>query len=183
MPVETRKVGYSRGTYAASSGYFTPVATPTDVVGLINSSATSVTGKLVRITMSATITSAAVMNFQLLLRSTADTGSTPVTIRPITTDQSTAASKLTCVQYSTTNPTPGTPVNTTGLLKLVTLVIPSATTPTNLSADDDQLLWDDNFEGQPITLRTGGQGVYVNLNGAALGAGFQMCVNLIWTEE
>lgn len=163
-----------KATYSYATGFFTPVATPTDIVG-INGSASKII-KIVRITLSSTQTTAGINNWFLLTRSTANTGSTPVAITPVVNDPNDPAATAVVVKYTATNPTTGSLVAN---VKAVSILTPAPATAIN----GDYVLLDDEMVGKPITLRGIAQGLFLNFNGAAVPAGLSLNLNIVVTEE
>lgn len=180
MGQDVQEIGTLRATYSFSTGFFTPYATPGDIVGLINNGTPPTrTCRILRLSMSCTQTTAGINNWFLLLRSTADTGGTPTAANAIPNDQGGDKSALLTVNQYTTAPTPGTLVNTTGLVKAFAL---AALAPAATTADADITILDDEIRGQPITLRAGGQGLYLNFGGAAVPIGLSICLSGMWSE-
>ncbi len=184
MTQQVKSEGQYWATYGASTGYFTPVATPTDILGFKNTATSGVTLKLLRMTIDSTQTAAGINKWFLIYRVTADTGSTPVNVDMIPlAGTGPAATNGWVVQYTVANPTVGTPAGSlgspTGIIKAASLLSPVATSVYT----GEQVLWDDRYDGAPIILPAGGgNGVYLNFNGAAVPGGLSMCVNLIFAR-
>jgi hypothetical protein len=165
----------SVATYGFSSGYFTPVATPTDILGIVGSATKTV--KVQKITLSNIQTTAGNNKFYLIKRSAADTGSTPVAVTAVPFSSANAAATCVVQQYGTTNPTTGAAVGT--------IVSPDVLAPAAATASGGAnfVLFDAKTNGQPILLRGVAEELDVNFNGAAVPAGFSCTVDVQLCEE
>lgn len=162
-------------TYLASTGYFTPVATATDMVGIVGSGTKTI--KIQKITMSGTQTTAGINKYFLIKRSTADTGSTPSAATLVPLDSTNAAATAVVQTYTTTNPTTGTPV---GTIASKSIADPA---PAAVSGTADVVLFDAKNSGQPIVLRGVAQELDLNFAGAAIPSGLSVSVDVQFTEE
>lgn len=172
-PIPAQPTSPAISTYAASSGYFTPYATPTDIITISGSSTTTV--KVTRVTLSSTQTTAGINNWFLNKLSAADTGGTSTGVTAVPMDSANAAATASVLKY-TVIPTPGT---TVGTVRSVAALSPAASSVYN----GEITLFDDQFTGQPIVLRGIAQTLNLNYAGAAVPAGLSMCVNVYWTEQ
>jgi hypothetical protein len=186
MTIDAGKPGLKIATYGASTGFFTPVATPTDFCGMVNTAAvgSGIYLKVVRISISVTQTTAGLNQFFLIGRSTANTGGTPTNLSLVPLDQNNPAGVPGWAVKYAANPSPlGTVTGSataTGIIKAAYVESPTATV---LASPIETLLWNDDYEGQPIVLNPGNQGVYLNFNGAAVPAGMVLCVNFLFTRQ
>ena len=165
-----------RATYYATSDYFTPAATATDVVGILGSDTTTV--KILRVTLSSTQNVAGINKWFLIKRSTADSGGTPTAATLITADSNDAAATAIVRRYGS-NPTLGTAVGTTRALSIL------SPAPASLveQSEGTTVLYDAKATGKAIILRSSAQGLYLNFAGAAVPAGLDIAVNIVFTEE
>lgn len=163
----------ARSSYAASTGYFTPVATPTDVVSIFGSASKTI--RVLRVTVTSTQTTAGVNQWFLLKRSTANTGGTPTAATGVPLDSGNAAATAVVNQY-TANPTTGSLV---GKVKVSNILSPA---PASVSGGES-ILHEELYNGQGIVLRGTAEGLVLNFNGAAVPTGLSMAVNIFWTEE
>jgi hypothetical protein len=158
-------------TYMAASGNFTPPATPTDM-WVIQGSGTK-TIKILSIKMSTTQTTAGTNTFFLKRYSTADTAGTATTIASFPLDTNNAAATATIKNY-TANPTLGTLVGSLDKAYVSSTAVGGAIQPYE---------WDfTNSLGQPLTLRGAADQIAINFNGAALPAGLQVAVTVMYLE-
>jgi hypothetical protein len=144
------------------------------MAGLVNTTAGAVL-KLVRMSISTTQTTAGLNVFFLVKRSTQNTGAaTSATIVPL--DSTNLASVSGWVISYTANPSPtGTLVGNIAIKNVLTDQSTTVVSPA------DVVLYDDQYEGQPCTLRLN-EGLYLNFNGAALPAGLSVCANFLFTR-
>lgn len=101
----TLQVPANKATYKAYSAGFTPGATPQDVFS-ITGSATKIV-KITRMFLSSVQTTAGINGWQIVKRSTANTGGTSAAVTALRADANDAAQTATVLQY-TANPTAGT---------------------------------------------------------------------------
>lgn len=164
----------TRVTFSAGSGAFTPVATPTDFVGVIGSATKTV--RVLRVTISGVATAATPILTLLLKRSTANSGSTPVALTKVTHDSNNAALTCTVTTYTATNPTTGTLV---GTVREEYLNLGAAA-----GGAAGRIAWDfTTRNGQGIVLRGIAEGLFINWGGAAVPAGTILTFDFECSEE
>lgn len=127
-----------------------------------------------RIRVSATATSAIVVNVSLIKRSTLDTGGTPVTETLVPLDSTNAAATATATGY-TVSPTAGTAVGAVRARKIAIGV------QGNTATTSEALFDFANYYDQPLILRGTAQNVCVNVGAAGTGASW--AVDAEGTEE
>lgn len=159
--------------YAYVVDYFTPYATPTDVVGIVGSATKLV--KIQKIYLSGTQTTAGINKWYLIKRSTADTGGTPSAITAVKLNSLNATAGATVQKY-TAAPTTGTLV---GNVRVVSALAPA---PASVSPGDI-CIFDGTLACQPIELRGVAEELDLNFAGAAVPAGLSIGVTIVTTEE
>ncbi len=167
----------SPNTYAAATAIFTPASSCTDAF-IIGGSATKVI-RILRLLFSGVCTTAQnISTVSVLMRSTANSGGTPVVATAVPLDsQSPAATAL--VQSYTANPTVGT--------VLADIWRPRIFIPAAATATYSTPLFDLDFtamcNGQGPILRGLDQQLAINLN-ATVPSGFaELSASVIWTED
>lgn len=167
-----RPLPYEPQTYSASSSAFVSAVTPTDVF-IINGSASKII-RIHRINVSGTTTSGSAIRctINLVRRSTANTGGTPVASSVALYDSTNAAATA-VAQHYTANPTVGTSAG----------IVRSVNTSFQVSGITNSTLFYDllKFDSQPIVLRGVAQGLAVNLNGTTITGGI-VSVSVEWSE-
>ncbi len=162
----------NKATCSAGVIAFTPVATPTDFAGIIGSATKTV--RVQRIVLTGLSTAVTSVATQLIKRSTADTGSTPVDLTQVPNDSNNAACTAVFRTYTTTNPTTGTPLANVRAQYINLNVTGSAGT----------IIWDfSRNNDQALVLRGVAQGLFLNWNGVAVPAGTVMTMEFEVTEE
>lgn len=162
-----------RASYSACATSFTPAATPTDVFTLTGSASKTV--RLLKVTIGATQTTAAVRDVVLLKRSAANTGGTSAAATAVSHDSTNAAATATALSYT---------VNPAGLGALVgNLRVQKLAIPVTGASTLTPLEWDfGTTADQSVTLRGTAQVASVNLNSvSSAGNLFDICME--WTEE
>jgi len=168
----------SKATYSATSGAFTPPATPTDMSCIFGSASKTI--RVLSCVVSGTQTTAGINMFFLVKRSTANTGGTSSTLTQVPLDANSAAGTATNVLSYTANPTLGSTVGNVRAERILCPALASVVAPVGI----DLLGFSQNsLIDQPVTLRGSTQGLCVNFNGAALPAGLSMAVEWVWIEE
>lgn len=147
-----------KATYTISSAAFAVATSPTDIFQIYGSSTKTV--KILRIECRG-LTTTGYSNYPLfvLRRSTANSSGTGTTLTPRPLDTSTAAATCTAKNY-TANPTTGTLVGT------IVSTIASTADPTGTVVTNN-VVFDADKYGQPITLRGTSEGCVINLNGVS----------------
>lgn len=149
-------------TYAgAATGV--ALTTPGDVYCVVGSATKIVRVKGIRV--SATATAGAVIDGQLFLRSTLDTGGTPASVPIVAQDSNFPAATATATSYSGgTAPTPGTSI---GLIRSQKIPVGTQGNSANAGVALYQfsVYWD-----AAVTLRGTAQSLCVNMTGLAAGA-------------
>ena len=171
LAVDAFAADSAKATYSATTIGLAPAAAATDIL-TINGSATK-TIKITKIEVSATQTTAGIINIVVLKRSTANTGtSTALTLVPH--DSNDAAATATVVTY-TANPTTGTLV---GNLKSQKIFLSTA----SATADPTQQVWTWGDDGKEPTLRGVAQSLSVNLQAQTV-VGGSINISIEFTEE
>jgi hypothetical protein len=171
--VDIRQPTIATYTYTAT---FTAAATPTDIF-VVGGSGTK-TIRVQKVCFSATQTTAGMMSFFLIKRSSADTAGTSGTVASIPHDSNSAAATASVLQY-TANPTLG---GTVGTVRRSLVMVPATTT----ALHDGEFCWDFSLSNytQGVVLRGTAQQLAVNLGGATLPTGFALqYVTATITEE
>lgn len=162
----------TKATYSAATIAFTPVATATDFECIIGSGTKTV--RVLRLQISGIASSATSVDVQLIKRSTANSGSTPVALTAVPNDSNDASATATVNTYTSSNPTTGTAVGTVRGAKL------------NLGATGaaGAIVWDfTRNNDQGIVLRGTSQSLCFNWNGAAVPSGTSLDFDNEWSEE
>lgn len=150
---------------------FVPVATPTDIFALIGSGTKTV--RLLRIIISGYANAAISTALQLLKRSTANSGSTPVDPAIVPHDSNDAAATAVFRTYTATNPTTGTLVG----------AIEAEYLNQGVTGAAGRIDWDfTKNNDKAVVLRGTGELACVNWNGAAVPAGTKLTVRCEWAE-
>jgi len=167
-----------KATYTGCTGAFTPPATPTDMCTIYGSATKTI--RVLACFIAGLQTATGINLFNLIKRSTIDTGGTPVACATLCSIDSTDANPTATINHYTANPAAlGTVV---GNLRAARVCCPIATglivPPYNLLAFTES----DELSKLP-TLRGVAQGLAVNFAGAALPGGLTMAVEWVWLEE
>lgn len=161
------------GQFMAASAPYTPGATPQDVFS-ITGSATRVV-QVQRMSITTVQTTAGLNAWQLVKRSTANTGGTSTAVARVPTDDSYPAATATVLQY-TGNPTLGT------LIGAIWSGRVAAPVPASAPSGDFEVKVPDTLNGRFVTL-TGITDVLAwNLGGIVLPAGLSVQACVWWTE-
>lgn len=162
----------TKATYSVGVIGFLLVATLTDFWAIIGSATKTV--RVTRIVISGIATAAASLGTQLIKRSTANTGSTPVDPAIPPHDSGDAAASAIVRTYTATNPTTGTSVGVFGA-ETLNLGAPGAA---------GRIEW--NFttrNSKAGVLRGIAQSLNLNWAAAAVPAGTLLSIQAEWTEE
>ncbi len=172
IPVD--KITSGKSTYAATTGFITPYATPTDIL-VVNGSTTR-TVKIVRITLAATQTTAGINNWFLIKRGTSlDTGGATTALTKVPMSSTDAASTAAVLLYTAAPTIGGTTLN----VKPTAQLAPAVT-----SLDQAEwILFDENYTGTPLILNNNTESVAINFAGVAVPAGLSVSFNVTYTEE
>lgn len=173
--VVTSQILSAKQVYSANINNLTPPATPTDMVTITGSATATV--KVLAMELMATTTAAGTQTFFIVKRSTANTVGTSTSPTNVPHDSNDAASTAVVRSY-TANPTPGVTVGTVDAKKIFTPAVSSVTTPYLTIFDFTR----DGLD-QGIVLRGTSQVLALNFAGAALPAGLNLTVNIVWVEE
>lgn len=174
----------SKQTFAVTS-FFTPAATPTDLV-IIEGSATK-TIRIISMVIGTTNTAAGSQQFFLIKRNAADTTGTFVSAgTPVPLDSTNAAATANRVGHFTANP--GALGAAAGTINIKRVASPPAVPATwagvRDNAEVEMIDWMANsLLDQPIVLRGVTQCLAINFNGAALVAGQTHTYKVVWIEE
>lgn len=172
-PIPVALSDSSKATYAASIDYFTPYATPTDVMTIGGSASKTV--KIHKIILSGTQTTAGINKWYLIKRSTADTSGTSSAATIVPLDSTSAAATGTVKKWTAAPTIAGT----VGTIRTLSVLAPA---PASVSSAD-LVLFDDMHTGQPIVLRGTAEEVALNFNGAAVPSGMSISPTVYTTEE
>jgi hypothetical protein len=176
-----------RQAYRATSGFFAPVATPTDIATFYGSSTKTI--RLLKIEIVALEANADyITGFQafLIKRSTTPSGGSATSLTQVPENSNNNAGTATNVSSYTANPTPGSAVGNVASAAIVTVNIANpATAVINQSATPGPyILYECQNQEQAITLNSTSEGVAVNLNSVTvLGTSVVISVTFVWTEE
>ncbi len=167
--------GY-RATYVASWAAFAPVATPTYILSLTGSSTKTL--RLLRMGISATQTTAGIINIQVNKLSSALTGGTPVAPTGIIPFDSTSPAASGVPKTWTANPTGGGAL--VGAIRNVRLTVPA---PAVAGAAQNQYIFDFTANySQNVYIRGTAEVVGLSLLSVTLTGGSVACW-VEWTEE
>jgi hypothetical protein len=173
IPIAAIQVEGQKTTYRASFTGLSPVSSATDVI-TISGNATKIVRPR-RIELSGVATSAAVVDAQLLIRSTANSGGTSSTPTVVALDSSDPAGTAVVTTYTANPTTLGTLVGQIGSIKLPLAASPG--TPPLVAVDFG------TRNCRPVTLRGAAQLLCVNFNAETVGAGGSLNGMVEWTEE
>lgn len=164
------RLGYqvTRDRYSVTTGFFTPAATPTDVLEIVPLGTRAV--RLLHMRTIAFATTAGTVPIHLIIRSASDTGGTPVNPSPVAQHPRASGSLFVIVNRFTVNP--GALGTAVGTVRDDRLHAPVGTT-----IAFPPVVWD--FTKYPLlSLSSGNLREWcVNLAGATLPAGFQMAIS------
>lgn len=174
-PDGTLQVPGVKASYLAYSAAFTPGATPQDVFTIIGSATKIV--KVLRMWLSSTQTTAGVIGWGIVRRSTVNSGGTSAAVTAIRSDLNDPAPTATVLQY-TANPTLGTLVGG-AFSGFVNSPAPGTAGSGTVGIFVD---FPDSL-GKPIVLRSAQDVLGWTFGGVALPAGLSLRVGVVWTEE
>lgn len=165
--------GSTRKTYSASSHDLLVAALATDVFTITGSGTKTV--HILYVEVSCTAASGTSTDYNLLMRSTANTLGTSTSQTAVPMDSNNAAATATVKAY-TANPTTGTLV---GNIRAQRAVVFS-----NVNQGVQQVIWDFGFprNAQAVVLRGTSQVLAVNFNGSTIVTG-SCDISVEWLEE
>lgn len=173
----------SKATFSAS-GFFTPPATPSDMVTIFGSASKTI--RLVAFRISTTNTAAGSQQFFLIRRNAVNTAGTFIAGTPVTADSGDGAAPTATVGHYTANPSAlGTSIGNVNIKRVASpAAIPATWAGIAQDAGVDMLDYMVNSQiDKPITLIGTAQGLCLNFNGVALVAGQTHVWQIVWTEE
>jgi hypothetical protein len=163
---------YYTATYAATKLGLVPASSPTDIAVLSGNATNRVV--VTYVSLSCTQTTAGIIQVQLMIRTTADSGGTstgsPTTFPLDENNASAVSSVLTYTANPTVNDGTNRPIDS----QLVGVMAPASSVP------NDIYVWKPNI-GQSVVLRGTAQQVAINLNGTTLTGG-SCDVTFRWIE-
>lgn len=170
-------------TYMASSGFFSPVSSPTDSWQIFGSSTKTI--KIIEVDIAyATNGGGAITTptlATLMIRSSANTSGSPTSETVVPMDSNDAAATAAVKYYSSSNPTTGT---TLGTVKALALNPMPGSNGGPGNTDGFFRVYQCSYAGKGIYLRGTSQGLVLNFNGTTpYGTSPQIAVSVIWTEE
>ncbi len=179
--VKVEPVGSSKVTYIATTPRsVTPPANPYDFITLQGPS--SGKARIQSVRMMATQNTLALDQFFFIKRIGTITGGTSTSVTPVPMDSTTGGASCTLKYYQTTNPTV---TGTAYLLFNPIFQVTPGNTGTAELATYDIYRAGDTFTTVTLNPPSGGNNEYfcVSYNGAALPAGINVQLEIIWTEE
>ena len=175
-PVPVYSAGSTKATYMATSGPFTPGATPEDVF-TITGSGTKVVKVLGIWLTTEKDTGSTTDAWYLKKRSAANSGGTSAACTAVPLDSASPPATATVLSY-TADPTLGNLVGSIASYKLAPFDVATAGQSTPIHC-----LFNAHLSGQPVVLRSVNEVLAVNHNNAALPAGLVISATVLWTEE
>jgi hypothetical protein len=163
-----------KATYSAATVAYAPYATPQDIVGIVGSASKRV--RVLRFAVSGRATAANQLDVQLVKRSTADTGGTPTALVAVSHDSNDAAATAAVTSYGAA-PTAGTLVGAIRAQQINLSAAGSGGAAVPVEFDFGTV------NDKSIVLNAAAEGLYLNLNGAAMPAGTVLNVFVEWSEE
>lgn len=171
----------SKPTYAAAST-FAPAVTATDMITIHGSASKTV--RVISIYVGTQTTAAGSIELRVIKRSTAASGPgfNPATMVPLDSNDPAATAN---VGHWTTNPTLGTAVGNTNIVRVATpVLLPASFAGIREDSGQEMLPWyASSHLDKPIVLRGTGEALAINYNGAALVAGQIHNYRVVWIEE
>jgi hypothetical protein len=161
-------------TYSAALIAYTPYATPQDVVGLLGSASKQV--RVLRFAVSGRATQANQLDVQLVKRAAADIGGSPSAVTAVSHDSNDAAATGAVTSYAAA-PAAGTLVGAIRAQQINLSAAGSGGAAVPVEFDFG------TCNDKAIVLNGAAEGLYLNLNGAAMPAGTVLNVFVEWSEE
>lgn len=172
-PLTVTSTGVSKATYGAAAT-FTAAASATDIFTITGSGTKTV--KVLHIGINGTNTGNTNVFFNVIKRSTANSGGTSTTITDVPFDSTDAAGTATVRSY-TVNPTTGTAVGTVKSDYAFFPTLASTNQGTNIQHEFDSGL------NKPVVLRGTSEVLAVSMNGVLITGTTSLSIDIIWTEE
>jgi hypothetical protein len=163
-----------KATYSAATVAYAPYATPQDIVGIVGSASKRV--RVLRFAVSGRATAANQLDVQLVKRSTADTGGTPSVLAAVSHDSNDLAATAAVTSYGAA-PTGGTLLGAIRAQQINLSAAGSGGAAVPVEFDFGTV------NDKSIVLNAAAEGLYLNLNGAAMPAGTVLNVFVEWSEE
>lgn len=164
-------------SYCVTTPYFTPYATPTDILTIGGLAATPV--RINRILISSTQTTAGLNTWYLIYRTTANTGGSVTAQTSFKLDTTGTATAPTVNLYTAIPTGLGTAAGTVTAAQILS---PQTTSV----APGTYILYDDSYAGGacPIVLRTGNTSfLAINFGGAAVPAGLSVSISIFYSQN
>lgn len=164
-----------KSSYVAFTAPFTPGATPQDVFTI-----TGAASKVIRVMcmfISSVQTGSGVIGWQVVKRSTANSGGTSVAVTAVRSDPTDVAPSATVLQY-TANPTAGTLIGNAW-----SGFVGSPTAGSGMASHVGAFVNFTEGLGKPMILRSTSDVLAWNFGGVALPAGLSVRAGVYWTEE
>jgi len=167
-----------KATYAASSGFVTPAASPTDVFKIWGSASKTV--RILKILVASNgASNEGVAPFFIIKRSTAGSGGTSSAVTIVPLDSAFAAATCSVKTY-TANPTVGTAV---GNVMSGDIAYARYVGGVAIAGLAYQVIFDADKYGSAIVLRGTGENLAVNFNGVSPAYAGDFAYTIIFTEE
>jgi hypothetical protein len=163
-----------KATYSAATVAYAPYATPQDIVGILGSGTKRV--RVLRFAVSGRATTANQLDVQLVKRSAADTSGTPTALTAVPHDSNDAAATATVNTYAAA-PAAGTLVGAVRAQQINLSAAGSGGAAVPVEFDFG------TANDKAVVLNSAAEGLYLNLNGAAMPAGTVLNVFVEWSEE
>lgn len=170
---------HGKQTFVATTGTFSPPATPTDMATITGSATKTV--RVLAVYFASTQTTYGTNTIFLTKRSTANSGGTSSAITVVPLDSGNASGTATVASY-TANPTTGSLVGNINTKRVVSPVVTTTSMQSDLGTDMLPQPRGGLLE-QPVILRGTGEVLAVNFGGASLPSGLSVTVTFLWTEE
>lgn len=167
-----------KATYAASSGFVTPAATPTDVFKIWGSASKTV--RILKILVGSNAASnEGIVPFFIIKRSTAGSGGTSAAVTIVPLDSTFAAATCSVKTY-TANGTVGTAV---GNVMSGDIVFSRTANGITVAGVANQVIFDADKYGAALVLRGTAENLAVNFNGTTAPYVGDFSYTVIFTEE
>ncbi len=164
-------------TYMVVGTGYAGYATPTDLVAIFGSASKTIAVTSLSIVNQST--SATLISYYWLKRSTANSGGTPTNPAAIPYDSGDAAATAVVTAYGSA-PTTGTSLGSLRVNSLLTTVLTAA--PSSTAFQTNIAVASGITFTKPVILRGTGEGLCLNFNGAALPGGYAATYLVEWCE-